>query len=177
MNTDPGQILTQTCSSEEPHANHSLKPDLRQESTTQEGSSCLSFLASLNVTGLDGCSGKMSPVSCLRTEEGILVPSSGVWRNWGMGGPTGYSTLNGSECPRDAVESTLSDIWETQDVPPRFVLTAKACSGILRRAETRKKTLPEPLYHALMQATVQNGEATNGSIKEPPSSNQSMAEE
>jgi hypothetical protein len=48
----------------------------------------------------------------------------------------------------DAVCS-LSDILETGDVPQRFFLTAKACRGILRRAEKRGKDLPGELQRAL----------------------------
>jgi hypothetical protein len=48
----------------------------------------------------------------------------------------------------DAVCS-LSDILETGDVPQRYYLTAKACQGILRRAEKRGKDLPPQLAHAL----------------------------
>jgi DNA (cytosine-5)-methyltransferase 1 len=42
-------------------------------------------LQSLNVTGLDGLSGKTYPVSCQVTEEGILEPSSGRWGELGYG--------------------------------------------------------------------------------------------
>jgi hypothetical protein len=73
-----------------------------------------------------------------------------------MGSPTEFLTLNTSEHAaslglshnRDAVCS-LSDILETGDVPQRFFLTAKACQGILRRAEKRGKKLPEALNAAL----------------------------
>lgn len=37
-------------------------------------------------------------------------------------------------------------------MPPRYYLSAKACAGILRRAEKRGKELPPLLKHALMQA-------------------------
>jgi hypothetical protein len=73
-----------------------------------------------------------------------------------MGSPTEFLTLNTSEHAAshglshngDAVCS-LSDILETGDVPRRFFLTAKACQGILRRAEKRGKELPEALSAAL----------------------------
>jgi hypothetical protein len=44
----------------------------------------------------------------------------------------------------------LSDILETGDVPQRYFLSAKACAGILRRAEKRGKLLPEQLRNALL---------------------------
>jgi site-specific DNA-cytosine methylase len=42
----------------------------------------------------------------------------------------------------------LSQVLEAT-APPRFSLSAKAASGILRRAERRGKTLPEALKTAL----------------------------
>jgi len=48
--------------------------------------------------------------------------------------------------------SSLSDVLETGPVPPRFSLSAKACSGILRRAERRGKELPPMLKVALEQS-------------------------
>jgi hypothetical protein len=44
--------------------------------------------------------------------------------------------------PNDDAVSSLSDILETGDVPQRYFLSPKACSGILRRAEKRGKELP-----------------------------------
>ena len=43
----------------------------------------------------------------------------------------------------------LSDTLETGAVPQRYYLSAKACAGILRRAEKRGKKLPEQLQAAL----------------------------
>jgi site-specific DNA-cytosine methylase len=51
----------------------------------------------------------------------------------------------------------LSDILETGDVPRRFYLSAKACAGILRRAEKRGKVLPAALEAAI---TAVDGTAT-----------------
>jgi hypothetical protein len=78
-----------------------------------------------------------------------------------MGSPTEFLTLNTSEHAAslglshngDAVCS-LSDILATGDVPRRFFLTAKACQGILRRAEKRGKLLPPALYSALSTASL-----------------------
>ena len=136
--------------SEEPPASLSALQDSGRDLMTPAENSCLPTLQSLHVTGLDGLSGKTSPVSCHPTEDGILVPSSGRWGNWGMGGPTGSWTLSGSEWPRDAAVCSLSDVLETGKVPQRYFLSPKACAGILRRAEKRQKTLPEPLRQALL---------------------------
>lgn len=53
-----------------------------------------------------------------------------------------------SEFPSAAVESSLSAILERR-VPPKFYLSAKACSGILRRAARRGRELPALLKEAL----------------------------
>ena len=67
----------------------------------------------------------------------------------GMGSPTAFLTLSISECHSGAGVCSLSDILETGDLPQRYYLSAKACSGILRRAEKRGKKLPEHLKAAL----------------------------
>jgi hypothetical protein len=46
---------------------------------------------------------------------------------------------------------SLSDVLEAGSVPPRYFLSAKACAGILRRAEKREKELPTALHQALQQ--------------------------
>ncbi|OJY66418.1 MAG: hypothetical protein BGP09_31315 [Rhizobium sp. 60-20] len=75
-----------------------------------------------------------------------------------MGSPTGFLTLNISEWTTslvpshsDGAVSSLSDILETGDVLQRYYLSPKACAGILRRAEARKKVLPRELRMALAQ--------------------------
>ena len=61
-----------------------------------------------------------------------------------------FSTLNTGECPSVAVASTLSSILQA-NAPETYYLSAKACEGILRRAERRGKTLPPMLKEALLQ--------------------------
>ena len=146
----------------EPLVKASALPASEQDSQTREGDSCSHILRSLGVYGLDGLSGKMSPVCCQSQADGILVPSLARWGNWGMGGPTGCWTLNGAEHTGIPVPSrsagdvcSLSDVLETQMLPPRFSLSAKACAGILRRAERRGKALPPMLKAALLAASQQ----------------------
>lgn len=57
-------------------------------------------------------------------------------------------TLNTGESPKEDAESTLSQILEV-DAHPKYYLSAKACRGILRRAASRGKVLPEILEKAL----------------------------
>ncbi len=79
-----------------------------------------------------------------------------------MGSHTEFWTLSTSEhaaspllSHKDDAVCSLSDILETGDVPQRYFLTAKACQGILRRAEKRGKDLPEALSLALKAVALQ----------------------
>lgn len=134
---------------EERPASHSASPDFAVECLTIEGTLPLSLYDWLKGLAPDGWFGKMCLVFCPRTKDGTLVPLSGRWGKSGMGSPTGFWTLNISECHSDAGVSYLSDILETGDLPQRYFLSAKACAGILRRAEKRGKELPDMLRKAL----------------------------
>lgn len=81
----------------------------------------------------DGCFGKMFPDACPRTPGSTSVPLPRRWLTAGIILPTESWTLNSSEFPSVAVVSSLSDILETGDLPPRYFLSPKACAGILRR--------------------------------------------
>ena len=60
------------------------------------------------------------------------------------------STLNFGEFPNVAEESGLWQILEA-NVPQKYYLSARACAGVLRRAERRGKELPTILKTALEQ--------------------------
>lgn len=60
------------------------------------------------------------------------------------------SMLNFGESPSVVEESGLSQILE-DSAPLKYYLSARACSGVLRRAEKRGKKLPEILETALKQ--------------------------
>ena len=63
------------------------------------------------------------------------------------------STLNISEYPSEgAVSSSLLDVLERGPIPSRYFLSAKACAGIIRRAEKRGKQLPAHLDRLLREA-------------------------
>ena len=144
--------------SEELPAKPSALQDSVEEWKTSVVNSPLSLSDWLNGYVRAGSSGKTCLESCRVEEEGTLVPSSGRWRNSGMGMHTECLTLNTSEWPSDAVVCSLSDTLETGVVPQRFFLSAKACAGILRRAEKRGKRLPQQLQDALT-AVAQMGQA------------------
>jgi len=88
------------------------------------------------------------------TKDAISESSSLRWPTQGIATSSGgFWIRSSSESPSVAVECSLSDILEPH-VPARYLLSAKACAGILRRAQRRGKTLPEPLRVAL-EAVVQ----------------------
>jgi hypothetical protein len=139
---------------EEPHAKPSLSPDYEKDWMILVATSHSPSLGLLNAYIPSGLFGKMSPVSCQLTEDERLEPSSGGWLKSGMGSHTGFLTLNTLECHKDAGVCSLSGILETTGVPQRFYLSAKACAGILRRAEKRGKKMPAMLEGALRSVAV-----------------------
>jgi len=98
----------------------------------------------------NGSSSKMylaySPVNAEQTWEQL----SERWSTSGMAWPGECLMHSTSEFPSGgAVSSSLRNVLETQPVLPKFYLSAKACEGIIRRAERRGKKLPETLDGAL----------------------------
>lgn len=73
-------------------------------------------------------------------------------RSWVTGIPSlgEHPTPNFGESPNVVVESTLSQILEA-NVPLKYYLSARACAGVLNRAQRRGKPLPEILKTALEQ--------------------------
>ena len=126
---------------------------------------------------LDGASSKMCQVSSIQMKERTsksssrkqreldaipflsldLTPGSGNLLGesyWEILSPWlgGHWTLNTGASPREGRVCTLSQILQAH-VPPKYYLTKRACSGILRRARERGKPLPPQLEMALkMQA-------------------------
>lgn len=70
------------------------------------------------------------------------------------------SMRNTSELPRDVRDCSLSQILQVT-APAKYYLSQKACLGILRRAEKRKKKLPPMLKEALMEVTGSDGVSNN----------------
>lgn len=137
-------------------------------------------------------SGKMSPVPLVQTEERTSKPSSkkssasqsrrlptfhylprgsGRWQTptmeMGCLLPTEFSMHSFGESPSVVVESRLSQILEVMP-HPKYSLSAKACQGILRRAERRGKKLPWILDLALkLQSHSGSGQDVRGGGKGP----------
>ena len=133
--------------------------------TTDPGCSSKQY-ASLMSSLPVGLSLRTSLVCCLPSKAKI---SPYAWRDSQAGGQpsqkAGGATLGSpsdpvtvsrgacvthsfSEWPSAAVVCSLSDVLE-DSVPPKYFLSPKACSGILRRAERRGKRLPGQLTGAL----------------------------
>ena len=83
---------------------------------------------------------------CGISEKSVSIPGPPDGNSLLLGG---YWTLNFGESPRDAEESSLSQILEAT-VPERYYLSPKACGGIIRRAGNRGKKLPPILEAALL---------------------------
>ena len=98
----------------------------------------------------NGSSSKMYLAYSAVNEEQTWEQLSERWSTSGMAWPGECLMHSTSEFPKDGgVSSSLQNVLETQPVLPKFYLSAKACEGILRRAERRGKKLPEALDKAL----------------------------
>lgn len=80
------------------------------------------------------------------------LPGEGIAMKWEDDGAWcgELTTRNTGECPNAVVVSRLSQILE-ETPHPKYNLTAKACQGILRRAERRGKDLPKLLKAVLIR--------------------------
>ena len=134
--------------SEEPRVSPSQLQDSERGWTTRVATCRSSFLQLLANTLPGGQFGKTF-LECFPTEQTLSATSSPGYLNSGMASAGESLMLNTSAWPSDAAVCSLSDILETGSVPQRFFLSAKACQGILRRAEKRGKELPEALSQAL----------------------------
>lgn len=101
----------------EPLTSPSVSPESEADWMIRAVNWCGNFFALQMNSNQDGSFGKTSLVHCRQTAEKTLEPSSERWCNSGMASATESWTLNTSECPNDAVESSLWDILETGAVP------------------------------------------------------------
>ena len=149
----PSGWFSRTCPGSYPQLPTLLPISVRRESTWTATTDPKTGKRSWSLTNTKATKAMRSPVSW---------PD---FQNSGMGSPTECLTFSSveqfdSRSPShngDAVCS-LSDILETGDVPQRYFLTAKACRGILRRAEKRGKELPTQLHQALAQVAEDSSE-------------------
>jgi hypothetical protein len=130
-------------SSEERPAKVSVLRDFAAGLLTLAATSCLPIWQLLDAISPSGWYGRTCPASCHREKDGTLAPFSGRWANSGMGSPTECLTLSTSEHPCETVESSLSDILETGDVPQRYYLSERQLRTCERRSPGfRASTLP-----------------------------------
>ena len=122
----------------------------------------------------DGFSSRTYPDSSVRTAVGTSESCLERWPTSGMGWLGGFSTAVSSECRSDedgcsSSEPALSEILEPpQSVPARYLLSARAAQGILRRAEKRGKALPSHLRTALEAVSQEPSEVSATAALEPP---------
>ena len=94
-------------------------------------------------------SNRKPPVlKCLK-KAGLPGAGIGTWTDDGAWLDE-YMTRNTGECPSVVVESRLSQILEATP-HTKYCLSARACQGILRRAERRGKDLPKLLKEVLIR--------------------------
>ena len=85
---------------------------------------------------------------CLKRDGRQQDASTMIWADGALLGE--YTTRSFGESPSEENVSRLSQIMEAS-AHPKYSLSAKACEGILRRAERRGKVLPLMLKEALEQ--------------------------
>ena len=85
------------------------------------------------------------------TRDAISESSSLRFPTQGIATSSGeFWIRSSSEFPNVVVESSLSHVLETS-VDDKYLLSPKACAGILRRASRRGRSLPPQLHQALEQ--------------------------
>jgi hypothetical protein len=82
----------------------------------------------------------------MESRSGISLPGL---QNAGMAWHGECLTLNFSESPNVAVESSLSDILEVPAVPETYYLTAKESKYALQQAAVRKRKIKDPMLSIL----------------------------
>lgn len=142
--------------SEEPRVRDSASRENKAVSTIPEAPSDSPIADFLRLCVPGGSCGKTSPVFSAQIKGRTSGRSLGKLMKSGILSRGECWTLNMCEwtdslVPFRSVDGvcSLSDILETGDIPPRYYLSPAACRGILRRAASRGKELPEILKKAL----------------------------
>ena len=116
----------------------------------------------------DGFSSRTYPGCSPRTAVGTSEASLERWPTSGTAWLGGFSTHVTSECRSaggvcSSWEPALTEILqEPHTVPARYSLSARAATGILRRAQRRGRALPPHLLSALSQLTRQADGVSEG---------------
>ena len=136
---------------EDSPARTSASPEWDQGAgSTEHSQGCSSSLrGSLEIVAPRLSSSKTLEASSLPTKDEILQLSFGRWPNSGMAWRGECLTVVTSESPKAAIESSLSDLLEDQQVPDQYFLSSNAATGMLRRAKRMGRNLFPPLRSAL----------------------------
>ena len=125
------------------------------------------------ITDADMPCGRMSQGLSLQIKEGILQEWLKQWLELDLtqsrkrlNGKTQGShwvkkdclngeclTLNTSEQPKNTEDCLLSQILETGEIDPQFLLTPKAALGVLKRIKEKKVNAPQALIETLSAIT------------------------
>ena len=132
-------VMTSKQSSKKPSKSSKKMPlflDLRQENGQPQDASWQTDLVSLG--------------ECMTHSTLVSLKDAGGYVYWLTSTDNPHQTycLNCGEKPLEPRLSKLSQILETNP-DPKYKLSARACQGILNRAERRGKTLPPILKEAL----------------------------
>lgn len=108
---------------------------------------------------------RKSPLFLSLRTDGQQPDASPMWEENGalLGA---FSMLSFGECPSVENASHLSQILEASP-HPKYSLSAKACLGIVRRAERRGKELPPLLKTALLNQAGQHSASRETALTEP----------
>jgi hypothetical protein len=131
------------CSSAAHRARVSALQGIREELKMTEDISSMNLSDFCTNLAQSGLSGKMFLIYCESTTGEILELSYPKLQNSGIALAGECWTLDTSESPSIAVDSTLSDFMETGEHLQRHCLTADAIEGMVRRAEEEGRTVPE----------------------------------
>jgi hypothetical protein len=84
------------------------------------------------------------------------------WSNAGIAWDGGCLMLNSLECHNEGVESSLSDVLETQgEHLKKYSLSPKAAQGILRRTIKNPDAIPQELRTALEDLVYQETQSAD----------------
>ncbi len=144
--------MNRTSSSAAHLARVSALPECEQDWLTRVATWPSSLSDFLKDIGQGGLYGRMFQESCPARVDPTSLPSSAVWLNSGIGGPTESWTLDSSEYPKAAVECLLSHILVTGEVPQRHFFSRERCETLLQRMA--KYGVERPAYAMALKNTI-----------------------
>ena len=130
----------------------STKPATKTAARRQRSSRKTSLASSTTAAMPSGISWEHWPEKAVRSSrQGKNGRTQVVCLDPAAASPGACSTLNISVSPNAASACFLWQVVEMASIPPKYFLSAQACSGILLRAARRGKKLPALLDRVLQQ--------------------------